>query len=284
MKKIKIVSILLLLVSFITLSGCGEKEESVKEDKTLKIRDLSIDDFKWKINSSACQNGECQLLTFKNNSEYDLIEMELSFTKKSTATEDDMKMFNNFLSSHTDYITENPDNNKIVLKSYYNSEIQKGSEVSDINILLGYDERFWNEYPTNEQVNLMEPSELYIGVIGRDNKLYRVHYNIEDKKWLIDDEKVDLDTKINTKMWQKLSFPKENHHLILSDEENNLLIYFYGISSDSYYEYADKLISDGFKENSYSSIHFTGTNEDGYEVDLNFYEVEAKMYMSITKK
>ena len=46
MKKIKIVSILLLLVSFITLSGCGEKEEVVKEDKTLKIRDLSIDDFK----------------------------------------------------------------------------------------------------------------------------------------------------------------------------------------------------------------------------------------------
>ena len=284
MKKNKIVSILLLLVSFIILSGCGEKEEPIKEDKNLKIRDLSIDDFKWEINSSACQNGECQLLTFKNNSEYDLIEMELSFTKKSTATEDDMKIFNNFLSSHTDYITENPDNNKIVLKSYFNSEIQKGSEVSDINILLGYDERFWNEYPTNEQVNLMEPSELYIGVIGRDNKLYRVHYNIEDKKWLIDDEKVDLDTKINTKMWQKLSFPKENHHLILSDEENNLLIYFYGISSDSYYEYADKLISDGFKENSYSSIHFTGTNEDGYEVDLNFYEVEAKMYMSITKK
>lgn len=284
MKKIKIVSILLLLVSFITLSGCGEKEEVVKEDKTLKIRDLSIDDFKWEINSTACQNGECQLLTFKNNSEYDLIEMELSFTKKSTATEEDMKIFDNFLSSHTDYITENPDNNKIVLKSYFNSEILKGSEVSDINILLGYDERFWNEYPTNEQVNLMEPSELYIGVIGRDNKLYRVHYNIEDKKWLIDDEKVDLDTKINTKMWQKLSFPKENHHLILSDKENNLLIYFYGISSDSYYEYADKLISDGFKENSYSSIHFTGTNEDGYEVDLNFYEVEAKMYMSITKK
>ena len=43
-------------------------------------------------------------------------------------------------------------------------------------------------------------------------------------------------------------------------------------------------VYDCFKENSYSAIHFVGTNEDDYEVDLNFYEGEAKMYMNITKK
>ena len=284
MKKIKIISILLLLVSFITLTGCGKKEEPIEEDHTLKASDLSIDDFKWEINASTCQSKECQLLTFNNNSEYDIIEMELNFAKKSTSTENEMNIYSDFLNSHPDYIPENADNNKIVLRAYFNSEIPKESKVSNINVLMGYDVRIWNEYPTIQQLDLMETSELHMGIVGRDNKLYKVIYNFQDKKWEVDSEKIEIDTNIKTSKWQKLSLPQKTHHMILTDEENNLSINFYGISKKSYYEYADKLISEGFIENSYSAIHFTGKNAEGYELDLQFYETESRMSLNIVKK
>ncbi len=289
----KIVSLILVVVFCLTLCACGTNNSNdhdggnnsnvgigVKKN-VLEASDLSIDDFEWKTSRTKYNGVDCYSFSLTNNSDYDIIAVEFTYKIKDDVNDSDLAVYDEFMKAHEGYIEKDDSSRDVILKGSKNSLIEKGEELTNLIFTVGFKNWAWYDFPTEEQFELMEPKEMEIGVVGKDNILYIAYYDFEDNSWILDENTKSVDTWSEKEIAKKISKPSEGHHIVITDDENKFQVYSYGVNTDEYSQYIENLRTSGFKEESNSSSHFEGKNDDGYTVELWYDSEEERVSISI---
>lgn len=262
----------------------GNNINIVGKNNTLKASDLSIDDYKWETNRTKYNGTDCYSFSLTNNSDYDVIAVEFTYKVKDDINESDLVVYDEFMKSHDGYIEEEDSPIDVILRGSKNALVAKGEQLTGLRFTVGFQNWSWYDYPTAEQFELMEPKEMQIGVIGKDNVLYIAYYDFEDDSWLLDENTTPVDTWSEKEIVKKISKPTEGHHIVTKDNEDAFNAYSYGITLDEYNRYVESLKFAGFEEESYSSSYFKGKDATGYIVYLSYYGEEERLSIRLEKE
>lgn len=291
MKKIKKTIITLLVIISLFITACGNKngdEVSSILKNGIKASDLSIKDFEIENGTSKKYGKDYYYTTLTNNSEYPIVSFQIDYQPKKDTTEDDLKVYDEFIKEHADWI-ENDNLFGVILRSSGEKLVEKGEKIENAVVNIGYDTYSWYNTPNQEQFELMEPKELQIAVIGENNVLYVAYYNYNNKEWTIDKENRELNTWPNTEISKKVITPECKYTLLSSDIDNEEKIEFdcYGIDKKQFKSYIKKLQESGIKakevNDSYNSYYDSIETEDDYEITINGYFEKNKAKISLEK-
>ena len=284
MKSKRILNFVIIVIIIISLTACGSNSEKssggIFKGKSLSTSDLSINSFIWKTEASKCYGSNCYVFSLENNSEYDIIGVDITYRVKDSVTEEQLKVYDSFMKEHDGYIEEDDSPKDITLRGSSNTLLTKGENVSNIILSIGFKDWSWYTSPTAEQFDLMEVKELQIGVIGKDNKLYIAYYDFVSNNWKFDTVKKDVDTWSNSSLAKMLEKPNDKHRIITKDEDDDFSFYSYGITKDTYKQYVDNIKALGFEDEYPTSTYYSGENSDGYNIRVDYSEENNRMYVN----
>lgn len=282
MKKINSIKVFALLLFMVVLSACS-KNSSIF-NKSLKAKDLSISDFTWSTENSKCFGKNCYIVSFTNNSNYDVISPKFIYKVKDDISDESLNVYNEFMQEHSWFLNEQDTVRGVTLIGYDDSLVEKSKNTRKIIFTVGFDNTAWHDYPTKEQFELMEPKELSLGVIGKDSKLYLAYYNFIDKSWSLDETTMDVNVWPTSELAKKVDKIVGKYFMVTYSSENSISVQSYDVSKDDYDKYVGKLKSNGFtNEESYSSYMFEAKDADGAEVNLWYEEDTFSLAMTLNK-
>lgn len=278
----KIFMMIICCICILGITGCGNKAKEEKATKAensnkkiqegVKASDFSIADFEWETNLSKSNGDDCYLLTFVNNSKYDILGIDFSYKVKGDVSEEDLKVYDAFISEHEDYIEEGDSPKNVTLRGSKNTLIKKNEKISDLRFTVGYENWSWYDYPTEEQFNLMEPKELQIGAII-DSKVYIAYYDFSNEKWSVDEKTVAFKTWPENELSKKISKPDSEYYIVTSDEEaDDIDFTIYDTNKDYFKEYIEKAKEAGFTEDAPSEYdtYYSAKDKDGNGIDISY--------------
>lgn len=288
MKKISVVlCAIILCVSCVLLQGCSDTDDTnILDDiisNDLNASDLSIEDFTWKTEKSKYNGRDCYSFSLTNNSEYDIIAIEFTYEVNDTVDDSDLKVYDNFMNSHEGYIEKTDSPRDIILRVSEDTLIPKGGKLTNLRLTIGFKNWTWYDFPTTAQFELMEPKEMQLGIVSKDNLLYIAYYDFDSNTWILDENTKPVDTWSEKEIAKRITKPAEGHHIVISDDEDYFKFYSYGVTNDEYNQYVESIKKSGFKEDDKGSSYFEGTNTEGYTVSLWYYKDGERLNVTIEK-
>ena len=283
-KSIKI--LLLFAVCIISLTGCGKEGNNSGGglfSKSLKASNMNIKNFEYNTESTKCNGYDCYSMSLTNNSKYDIVAVEFTYVVKSSATEEQLSVYSDFMKDHDGYIEEDDSPKDVILRGNVERLISKGETMNGLHFTVGFKTWSWYDYPTEEQFNLMEPKEMQLGVIGEDKKLYIAYYDFKKDSWKLDEKTVVADTWTKKELSKNLIQPTSKHFIVREDEDDEYSIYAYGVTEENYKKYVEDLKNSGYEQDDSYTGHFEGKNKDGQEIEVWYYDDDQRMSISIEK-
>ena len=274
MKKKNMFLGIVVLFLCIILTGCGSKDSSATNlfNNTLKVKDLSIEDFSWETKSTMISGEKYYAMSLTNNSKYDVIGVEIDYKVSDTTSESDLSAFDGFMKNHSDWIDEDQTSRDITLVGSQNKLIKKGETINQIVLTIGIDDLSWYDVPNDTQFSLMEPKTLQIGIVGKDDKLYIAYYDFIEKSWMIDETVVELNNWTDTELSQQIVKPNCDYYYVSDDDDGYYDFTAYGITSDYFKEYVSLIKEKGFTENDPLSTdsYYSAEDADGNYISIDY--------------
>lgn len=278
MKK-KIISIFMISIMLLGMTGCGNNEGGSSGgvfSDGLKTKDLSIEDFAWETKETRIDGKKSYAMTITNNSEYDILGAEIYYELKDSVTEDDLKLFDDFMNDHADWFDEDETAEDVTLVGSRNKLVKKGETLDQVILYVGMGTTYWYDRPTEEQFELMQPYELQLAVIGKDNKAYVVYYEFDDEEWSIDETTKDMNTWAKNDLADKVVKPTCDYYMLTSevDDDDDLDFTCYGTTKEYFKQYAEETRKAGFdvdapEENDYET-YYSAENKDGVSISITY--------------
>lgn len=287
MKKITaIFCAIVFCISCMALQGCGADNAGagLGAGKALDASDLSINDFAWETIQSKYNGEDCYVFSLTNNSEYDVIAVEFTYKVRDDVSDSDLEVYNDFMNDHEGYIEETDSPRDVILRGSKDVLVAQGEELTGLRFTVGFKKWAWYDYPTKEQFELMEPKEMQLGVVGNDGVIYIAYYDFENDAWMLDENALPVDVWSGKEIANKVSRPAEQHHIVITDEEDKFKVCSYGVTVDEYSQYIESVKESGFVEESSSPSSFNGKSADGYAVQLWYYREDERLNITIGKE
>lgn len=288
MKKIFI--IIVCGVCLLGITGCGNNEKSSSGgifSNSLKAKDLAIKDFVWETKETRINGKKSYVMTITNNSEYDILGAKIYYELKDSATEDDLKLFDDFMTDHADWFDEDETVEDITLVGSRDKLVKKGETLDQIILYIGMGTTYWYDRPTEEQFELMQPYELQLAVIGKDNKAYVVYYEFDDDEWSIDEITKAVNTWAKNDLADKVIKPTCDYYILTSevDEEDYLDFVCYGVTKEYFRQYAEESRKAGFDVDAPEvddyEMYYSAENKDGISISITYDEKSETLEVSI---
>ena len=254
------------------LFGCGEtnngNNSSAKFDNAAIKNSLSIDDFDWSVDRGVYSGVRAYALSITNNSKYDLIGVEIGYKLKDDVTDDQLKLFDDFKQSHSDWIDEG---DELILRGFRDIYIpSNGGSADTIGLAIGIGTSTWQDLPTEEQFSAMTPDYLSVALVSNKN-IYWATYDFINSTWHIEKTVNLIDWPDNVS--QILEKP-ECSILYVTDTGSLFSATAYGVDNNYFNQYLEKVISAGFTvDSSKLSSFYYANNENGDKISLEYNDV-----------
>ena len=182
---------------------------------------LKIEDFNYEVKQANIKGENKYVLDVTNNSQFEVISAGMYYKTKSDATEDQLKVFEEFVKTAGD--SGSKVENVILFGSEETYIAPKGGKASNIALNLGIASQVTNEeqQPTVEQFALLEPSMFMIVFKGNKDDLYNAYYDIEKKAWDIQKSGAAVDVNKLPEGCDEKLMPKLDNHLYYSMQTDN---------------------------------------------------------------
>lgn len=253
--------------------------------KGLKASDLVIGDFDWAMEKTRINGKECYAMSLTNNSKYDVIGVQIRYKVRDDATEEQLKVFDDFMKDHEDWIDEDETTKDITLIGGCNKLVKKGDTINKIVVAIGMDNLYWYDRPDETQFNLMEPETMEIGVIGEDNRLYIAYYDFEDEPWVLDEESKELNTWYKNELSNKTPKPTSDYYVVTSDEDDETVSFIvYDVTKEDFKGYVETVKTAGYTVDAPENytISYMAEDNDGNNISIWYYDDEARMSVKVT--
>ena len=233
---------------------------------------LKIEDFNYEVKQANIKGENKYVLDVTNNSQFEVISAGMYYKTKSDATEDQLKVFEEFVKTAGD--SGSKVENVILFGSEETYIAPKGGKASNIALNLGIASQVTNEeqQPTVEQFALLEPSMFMIVFKGNKDDLYNAYYDIEKKAWDIQKSGAAVDINKLPEGCDEKLMPKLDNHLYYSMQTDNKKEYdvnAFGLTQEEFKAYTESLKSQGFTKSLHEEVLNEGAREEFYGEDGN---------------
>lgn len=232
-------------------------------------KNLKAEDFIYDVKQAKIDGEDKYTLSFTNNSQFELVSAGIYYKTKSDATEDQLKVFEEFVKENEGSNLEN-----VILFGSKEAYIGPNQSIDNIVLSLGIASQVTDGevQPTPEQFALLEPSMLMFAFKGNGDDLYNAYYDIEKKDW--DIQKSGAAVNVNQlpeKLDSKL-LPNIDKHLYYSldqSDKKQFDVNVFGLTQEEYKAYTDSLKSQGFTKELNEEVLEGGNRESWYAEDDN---------------
>lgn len=276
MRKIGILVAAVALCAFF-LAGCasgtGETNATQGSGSTPAEDSVKIDEIDWTV-EPGLDGSQCRVMfSCTNNSEYDIVGVELHMVMRDDATDDE-------IASAFDYIIERGSTIEEIRDSSFSGEVTmlihpgetSNAETCDV---AGY-------YVNNiEQYELMQPDFMVIQFLS-DGKLYEESYDFTTSSYSLSSEVIDTTQWLDDELFSLL--PKPENELIVSVHSSPTRASFDTIctTNDGFLSYVAACKEMGYTGSAeQSDSSYSADSEDGqYEIDVTLFDGDMSVYLS----
>lgn len=286
----KILMSILCMMCVLGMSGCGNNKSSKgskgSTNEEFGKQDLSIKDFEWETEKTYIDGEKCYAMTLTNNSDYDIIGVEIDYKVKSSASDDDLKAFDDFMEEHGDWFDEDDTKHDITLIGTREKLVKKGEKINQVALAIGMDTRYWYNIPNETQFNLMEPKTLQLGVIDNQKVLHLAYYDFGEKTWTLDETTKKVKSWPKNDLAQKIPEPNSDYYVVTSDDDSEDIDFtIYGTTKDYYKEYLKQVKDAGFTEDDgESDTYYSAKDKDGNSISVSYKKGDANIDVSAYPK
>ena len=232
-------------------------------------KSLKIEDFAYDVKQANLDGEDKYVLSLTNNSQFELVSAGIYYKTKSDATEDQLKVFEEFVKENEGSKLEN-----VILFGSNEAYIGPKQSIDNIVLSLGIASQVTDAgvQPTPEQFALLEPSMLMFAFKGNGNDLYNAYYDLEKKDWDIQKSSAAVNVNQLPENLDSKLMPNLDNHLYYSLEQNNKKqfdVNVFGLTQEEYKAYTDSLKSQGFTKGLNEEALEGGKRESWYAEDDN---------------
>ena len=235
---------------------------------------IKIDEIDWAVEETVIDGDRKLAMSYANNSSFTILELRIEFNQREDVTGEDLAAFDEAYAD-PDW-SPSVEATELYIVGDNQHFVEPGEEAGPIACSLAY--AFTG--PTLEQYELMEPNVAGIVYLGRDGKLYCEYYDFLNDSYSQSSssgvDAVEWSESDISELVPEIDAPVVN---VGSDDEDRFVFNAYGLTLDDFAPYVEKCKELGFTEDpSEEEDWYTATNEDGYEIWLNYYAETDSIY------
>lgn len=285
MNKKRSLVLTILVASIVALNGCNNTDSNSDNNSENSVADASssavtnetytidIDDVDWNVKEEMVDGDRIISLSYTNNTDYPIVDLEIEFTQKEDVTEEQLSVFDD-LKERYEWTDE--DMTKTYILGYNRKLADPGETVSAspcvVNGTYIYVENM-------EQYELMEPDNASVVYIGDDNKLYVTYYDFKNSEYgssTMDSQ--DAYSWSDSDISSLLPKPELRVVSPTSDKDDYFSFKAYGVSNNDYNSYIEACEEKGFNnDNNKSNIMYSASSDDEYKITIYYNAIEESM-------
>lgn len=281
-RSVAITASMVALAGVLGLTGCGAgaasgsgepvEQGQSKNSKAGKSDSIKPDEIEFAVEDGFWYDERKPVLTFTNNSAFDIVTVDVEFSQKSDMTDEQRQVvFADFLE---DDFYKDDDLTEYVINSYKEQLVAPGETSLEAEVCLN------NTGHTLENVeyfDLFEPSMAEVVYLGGDGRVYVEYIDYKTGK-----------TKDASKggkeavMWSKGDLAKRMPkidapvRIVTTDDEDDFWFETLGVTIEDFDSYVKKLKEMGYDQIDYEDEdEFRAHDKDGYEATAAFSELNG---------
>lgn len=246
-----------------------ETEGSTTEAETVAANyevPFTMADIDWHVEEKIIDGERKYGLYYTNNTSYNIIEIDIDYTRKSDATDDQMLAAFSELRRENDGYYDDDEILDFGLRAINRGFAVPGATVEPESI---YPSKGYSDITSEDQYSLFEPDIATIAYVDGD-KVYPAYYDFKN-----DEMSCDIYSVIDKYTWTDSAFasnlPKPDLYIVRlgNDEDDKVDFDAYGVTQSDFEAYKDACVQKGFTVdvNEYEN-HYEAKNADGLNLEL----------------
>lgn len=276
------------LAGVLALAGCSAgsgqagsasaNSASSKNPKAGKADAIKYDEIELTVEEGFWYDTRKPVFTFTNNSDFDVITVEIEFSQKEDVTEEQRAaVFSDFMSD--DYYKDD-DFTEYVIDAYKEELVAPGETSQEAEVALNHTGRSLENV---EYFDYFEPSILQIAYLGGDGKAYLEYYDFKTGKYKdASSGGKDITERSDSELAKMIPEFKAPVRYVTSDSERLFSFDTLGVTAEDFAAYVDKLKEAGFDQVKYDdNDSFTAYNKEGYEAQASYSDLTGSMWAHV---
>ncbi len=276
-------------LSIVMLAACGggnantKSSDGASKDKGGEVStekmELKVEDIDWRVEESILDGEKFLSLNYTNNSDYTIMDVEITFKQKEGVTKEQLSVFDDYKES-LDYSDE--DVAKIYILGYNRKCTRPGETAKDSPLVLN---GTYHLAESVEQYELMEPETMSVAFIGSDDKAYAMYYDYKSQLYGSSTHDGADIHQWSDKELAKLIDPLDCVAVTVDiDDDDSFWFSAYGVKKDMFKSYVEEVKSKGFTEEAdEDDDSYEAENSDGISVDISFSAIEESIDVNVSK-
>ncbi len=277
-----------VMMAAMLITGCSGSSDGKKVsvgNQELKENDLSIDAFEWGTREKVIEGTKCYSAKLTNNSDYDLLGVEIDYKLKDDVSEKDLKRFDGFMEEHKDYFTDDDETvDHVTLIGKRQKLVKAGDSIDNIVFAIGMNTTYWYDVPDKNQYEIMEPNMLQLAIVGKDNNIYIAYYDFVNEEWSLDERTGKVNDWFENDLTAITPKPECEYFVVESDKETDYMLSFtaYGMDKEAFDTYNDSVREAGYtKDSSELSGYYSAKDKDGNSISTDYDEMNKTMEVTV---
>ena len=260
MKRLYMVLLLVcLLMIGGVLTGCSKSVSNP----------IKIEDIDWAVVNDNIWEQSTLSFNYTNNSKYTITDVELRFKLKENVTDEQLNIIDAPFGDVKD----------VFIIGYNRRFADPGETVVNSPCVIN---GTYTLVKNMDQLNLMEPDNIKISYIGKNNKMYATSYDYATKEYSEYGETIDLITWPDSKISKSIPKPTAKVITTSTDEEDSFWFKIYDYTTKDVSDYITKCKDAGFNiELSEKKSSMYAKNSEGYELSLSYNDIEETLNGSV---
>lgn len=262
-------------------SGAANKDTTdvVKVEVDEKM-ELKVEDIDWRVEESILDGEKFLSLNYTNNSEYTIMDVEITFKQKGGLTGEQLSAFDKYKET---YELTDDEVAEIYILGYNRKCAKPGETVKDSPLVLN---GTYYLAESMEQYELMEPETITAAFVGSDDKGYVMYYDYKSQVYGgSTHDAADIHQWSDGDLAKLIGAPDCVAIKVDEDDDESFWFTAYGVKKDLFKAYVDDVKNRGFIEDAdEDDDSYEATNADGVKIDISFSFVEESMDVELDKE
>lgn len=288
----KMSACLLVGLSISMLAACGgsnvgsenvkssnESSKDTSYEESSEKMELKIEDIDWRVEESILDGEKFLSLNYTNNSDYTIMDVEITFKQKEGLTAEQLSVFDEYkemLDLSDEEVAE------IYILGYNRKCTRPGESGKDSPLVLN---GTYHLVESTEQYELMEPDTISVAFIGSDDKGYVMYYDYNSQVYgSSTHDAADIHQWSDKELAKLIDVPECVATSVDIDDDDCFWFNAYGVKKDMYKRYVEDVKSKGFTEDvDEDDDSYEAKNADGVSIDISFSAIEESIDVNVSK-
>lgn len=261
--------------------------EQVLETKVSDLNDtvpFTMSDIEWNIEENIVNGTREYAISYTNNTKYDIFGLDITYSRKSGITDEQMLNAFSDVQSEYDYEDSEIENLQLNACNYACTVSGKKADKEASYVAGDLHGKDFREI-TEEQFNLFEPDTAEIHYIS-GGKIYAVYYDFKNNEMDCDSaDSIDKFSWSDSDLANAIPKPEYDIVVIIWEDDKTFSCDICNVTKDDFDNYREQCIQKGFVKNSSNDEeYYEAENSDGINLTMYYEPAANLMFCGLAKR